>query len=193
MFDDINKLEKEIENFRNNILASSELVAGIEDLSEQNKRQQELIERVANEYQTTVREITERTLESIKLIESESFEATKDFTMETTRETVSQITSKISDTNARFIEVIEESTARVENANKTFVANVSTIQKKLDDSQDELHAKYKGFIERIETINFDNIIQACSDVRKTVNSKTTILLGGMVVIIVLQIVSLFIK
>lgn len=41
MFKDIAQMEKEIEEFRNNIVASSELIKGIEDLTEATKKQKE--------------------------------------------------------------------------------------------------------------------------------------------------------
>lgn len=41
MFEDIAQMEKEIEEFRSNIIASSELVRGIEDLTESIKQQKE--------------------------------------------------------------------------------------------------------------------------------------------------------
>ena len=41
MFEDIAQMEKEIEEFRNNIVASSELIKGITELTEATKKQKE--------------------------------------------------------------------------------------------------------------------------------------------------------
>ena len=244
MFEDISKMEEEVKVFRQNVLASSQLVEGISSLVEETQKQQALMKEVSTDYQNSIQSIADKTIEKIEKLETETIEKLSNdsakLQMEIadrdakaveelkTRvsESLSEAISQISATNKAYVdemseteasikaiqeeitrrdaEVISEMKAKVnenlseavnqiEKANKAYVDEMTNTDASIKAMQSELTEKYKQFSSRMDSVKIDEMQKTCSDLKKSVELKTTLAIVGVIVVIVLEIVQLILK
>ena len=244
MFEDISKMEEEVKVFRQNVLASSQLVEGISSLVEETQKQQALMKEVSTDYQNSIQSIADKTIEKIEKLETETIEKLSNdsakLQMEIadrdakaveelkTRvsESLSEAISQISATNKAYVdemseteasikaiqeeitrrdaEVISEMKAKVnENlseavdqiakTNKAYVDELTNTDASIKAMQSELTEKYKQFSSRMDSVKIDEMQKTCSDLKKSVELKTTLAIVGVIVVIVLEIVQLILK
>ena len=72
-------------------------------------------------------------------------------------------------------------------------AAIGPALKRMDELERELTSKYADFIAKLEASNMDKIFTMCEDIKKAVNSKFTILLGGVGLSIILSVIALIMK
>ncbi len=171
MFDDISKLEEEVKVFRQNILASSQLVEGIDNLVEDVQKQQELMKQVSNDYQNAMRSIADKTIENIERLESDSSREIKGIVESETSNAVQQIS----------------------NANQAYVNALANADASINAATADLSEKYKQFSDRMESVQFDEVLKTCSDLKKSIELKTNLAIVGIIIVIALEIIQLVIR
>ena len=171
MFEDISKMEEEIKVFRQNILASSQLVESLNSIVRESQNQQSLMRQVSTDYQNEIKSISNTTIETIENMESKTIEEMKSMV----NESLSMTVQHLSQTNQFYIDEM----------NKTD-ASIKEMQINMSD-------KYSQFLRRMENINIDELTKTCSELKKNLELRTTLAIIGVIVVIVLEIILLFVK
>lgn len=251
MFEDIEKMEQEINEFRQNILASTQLVEGISKLIEENRKQQALIQQVSADYQNSVKSITDNAIANIEKLEIETVESIKKESSETkaeiirndnennnelktlVNESMSETAKQISDSNKAYVdelvrtdaslkavkeafsdkcnEIINndnenikelktlmsdrltEAANQIVDANKTYVDELAHTDASMKAMQNELTDKYTEFTKRMDNARVDEMLNTCTELKKSLELKTTLVVVGVVLLIILEVAQFFIK
>ena len=169
MFEDINEMEKEIKKFRENVLASSQLIEGMNLLIEESRNQQALMQQVSTDYQETIKEIAEHTIAKIEKLETKNTQKIKNSVESELSEAVLQIT----ETNQTYIDALTNTDAWI-----------SAIRNDLSD-------KYAQFSSKMERVRIDKLIKTCTDLKKSMELKSNFIIFLVLAILVLEIVKIF--
>ena len=171
MFEDINKMEEEIKEFRQNVLASSQLVEGINNLVTETQNQQALMRQVSSDYQNTIQGITDGAIGRIEQMESDS----------------------IAEMKLMVSKNISDAATQISVANKEYIDELNKADELIKSMQADLSDKYNQYSDRMEGVNLQELEKTCSELKKSLELKTTIAIAGVIVVIVLEIVQPFIK
>ena len=240
MFEDIEKMEQEIKDFRQNILASSQLVDGMSSIVKESQAQQALMRQVSTEYQSAIKSITEGTIQKIESLEASSITEMKamieacmtdaiqqisvankayideldnsnasvklvhaelsksQIAMQTVFEqTINRIEGLETENTKQIKSIVEtalsEAEKRIYEANKPYIDELAKTDASMKALQTDLTEKYSQFSTQIENARTDELIKTCSDMRKSLELKTTLTIIGVIVVIVLEIVQIFVK
>lgn len=239
MFQNIEELEKQVKEFQKNILASSEFIKAIQNLTSIVESQQTEFDKdskdmlsaietytkyVKEQTDLLIKSITEQTSkeaddfaksndELIAKVKANSEELTK-FVADKITEKAKEVTDANSDLikgfESRFVEyekslgllfdrVKADNVKISEDAIVAFRTINQEYGKKLDDESallkelvSKLEVKYNEFIQKLENTNVDRLFVELQDMKKTINSKFTLLFASVGIAIALIIVSFFI-
>ena len=72
------------------------------------------------------------------------------------------------------------------------LAQLSNTEKQVVELSQQLEAKYNAFVTKLEATNMDQLYKYCQDMNKSINTKLSIVLGGVAVAVIVSISSLFI-
>lgn len=218
MFDDIKQLEKEVQEFRDNILASKELVSSLDRIVAATQAQQEEFAKASaallDQMKALPADIDKRSASAMADIQ-ERIEAQQGNFEKKSQALVKQIEAIPSDLDQRNSAVMASIEKRIseqqdgfEKSSQTLVnqmraipadldqrntAAIGSALKRMDELERDLTSKYADFIAKLEASNMDKIFTMCEDIKKTVNSKLTILLGGVGLSIILSVIALIMK
>lgn len=239
MFEDIEQLEKEVQEFRQNMLGSTALLKSLDaivaalmaqtaELSAksaemagkmdsqstaiQNKTDDTLQKLVANLADCVVelRKMTDGAVERLSAENKanltntttqilstqkayiETLQATERALHECKEELQRQTTAVVDRLCAENKQNLADTVAQFLAAQKEYTDTLRATENAIQACSLELSKKHSEFLERLEKTNIDQIYQACVDMRKSVESKLTILLAGVGVAVILTIVGLFI-
>ena len=167
MFDDIEALEKEVESFRKNILASQELVSGIDKMIAAQKEQS-----------TAYSKSYEDVLKKLK---------------DTVEQQNSNAEALLSELSKKNETTINAAVTQLTEAQKEYIARLGEVEKSLKDGEAELTSKYQQFVTKLESTNLDQIYSSVQDLKKSINTKLTLLLSGVGVSVILAIVAIILK
>lgn len=167
MFEDITQMEKEIETFRSNIIASSELVESIANLTEAIKEQEE-------SFTSSSKTIIKKLSDSQKAFDSKSEEQLKQYANLSNR-TVEEIKNNLSSLQ----------TAHAEKLHQTEEVIISY--------QKEAESKYSDFVKKLEETNVDQIYKEVQDLKKSIQTKFMILMAGTGAAVIAAIISIIIR
>ncbi|WP_294411280.1 hypothetical protein [uncultured Ruminococcus sp.] len=218
MFDDINQIEKEIEEFRNNILASSNLVKGISDLLEVVKNQSnsfssssnQLIEKLDNciKQFKDDHDASLQTLSSNNSIEIEKLhknlvsdmnnwvsdlDKIKDTIVQCEAATIQKNDEQIKKYVSETDNIIEKTKSLLLSHQDLYFEKLRLTEETIKEYQKTTQNQYNGFIERLGTTNVDQIINEVHDLKKDIQTKFAFLMAGVGAAIVLSIISIIIK
>lgn len=188
MFEDIEQLEKEVQEFRKNILGSAALLKSLDTIVAALKAQ--------------TAELSAKSAEMAGKMDSQSTAIQKK-----TDDTLQKLVANLTDCAAELRKVTDGAVDRLSTENKENLTNtaaqilatqkeyIETLQateKAIQACSSELGKKHGEFLDRLEKTNIDQIYQVCVDMKKSVETKLTILMAGVGVAIILAIVGLFI-
>ena len=175
MFENIAQIEKEVQEFRTNILASKELLQHLEDLTEAvNKEHEALVEKMVDLQASVERHTTDNTQ----------------------RVSVS-VDSLLKGHEKAADDLATEIHATVENLRQGNAENLSRLQAAVSAATDKnsealraISQKYEDFLAKIESSNLEHIYEYCSKLEHSINQKFMILGVGIGVTAVLAILSI---
>ncbi len=72
------------------------------------------------------------------------------------------------------------------------LAQLSDTEKRVVDLSQQLEAKYDAFVAKLEATNMEQLYKYCQDMNKSINTKLSLVLGGVAVAVIISIISLFI-
>lgn len=239
MFQNIEELEKQVKEFQKNILASSEFIKGVQNLTNMVESQQTQFDKDSKDMlsaiETYTKYVKEQTDLLIKSITEQTSKEADEFAKsnneliakvkasseELTKFVADQVSAKskeITDANSDIIKGIESRFVEYEKSlgllfdrvkadnvkiSEDAIAAFRTINqeygKKLDDESallkdliSKLEVKYNDFIQKLENTNVDRLFVELQEMKKSINSKFTLIFAGVGVTIVLTIISFFI-
>ena len=218
MFEDIAQLEKEIDLFRKNILASSELVEGIKSLTETTNKQKEAfssstedllksietsVERITNDHKSTVKKLCKSNDEAIEDLQKNlttDFQA-KILELEKIKSSIEENESKSAERTEDQIQTyVKESERLIEEMKSVLNAQQTAYAEKLSKTEETIRGyqadtekKYNDFVQRLESTNVDQIYKEVQSLKRSIQTKSAVLMGGVGVSIVLVILSFLLK
>ncbi|MGM9773093.1 MAG: hypothetical protein ACI3YU_10695 [Segatella copri] len=188
MFEDIEQLEKEVQDFRKNMLGSAALLKSLDAIVAALKAQTaELSAKSAEmagkmDFQSTaIQNKTDNTLQ--KLV------ANLTDCVAELRKVTDRAVEQLSAENK---ENLANTTTQILSTQKAYIETLQATEKAIQACSAELSKKHGEFLDRLEKTNINQIYRACVDMRKAVETKLTILMAGVGVAIILAIVGLFI-
>ena len=204
MFSDIQQLEKEIALFRKNVLASNELLQGIEAVAQAVKEQTEHQKIAASKMEKTATEQSEemisltsstakRLLDQCKAYAAE-LESTVSSAISQSKEQnlslLAEAVQKFNRVGERYMASLEAVKTATEAAQGQYLATLSETVSTLRSTEEKLTSTYEAFLRRLESTNVDQIFKTCQEMKKSVELKLWILIGGVGVTAVLSLLSL---
>ena len=218
MFEDITQMEKEIETFRNNIIASSELIEGIADLTEATKSQKNSLEKSTQSLISKLDDCIKQfkvdhdeslhTLSSNNSAEIEkmqqtiasdmqkwisSIELIKEAIQSNEDTTIKKNNEQIKSFESESERIIEDMKSAISTLQGIYIDNLKQTENAIHTYQNDAESKYNSFVQRMETTNVDQIYKEVQELKKSVQTKFTMEMVGIGVAIVAAILSIIIK
>lgn len=204
MFEDITQMEKEIETFRNNIIASSELVEGIANLTEAAKSQKDSLDNstrsLINKLDECIRQFKADHDESLQTLSSNNSaeieklqqtiaadmqkwisgievikEAIKSNEETTIKKNDEQIQSFVSATER----IIEDMKSTISALQDGYISSLKQAENAINTYQNDAENKYNSFVQRMESTNVDQIFKEVRDLKKSMHTKFIIEMVGI--------------
>ena len=200
MFKDIETLEKEIQTFHKNILASKELLGAMEGLLDTLKQQNKSIDLLTKEQQekmdthlSSLKSLTRATAEDV----AEKCRQTEEALTQSAKALQSEIKAQnkvlLEETAQSITQICREYTQALKTAKEEHINTLNKLEKELKSTKEELHTTYLAFLERLEKTNVDQIFKTCKEMQKSLEQKLWIVAGGVGVSVLLTLLSLFIR
>lgn len=188
MFDDIEQLEKEVQEFRQNMLGSTALLKSLDAIVLALKAQ-------TTEFTTKSNEMTGKLDAQATAIQNKA-DDTLDKLVTNLTNCIAEI-RKVSNEAADRLSAenkanLANTTTQIQSTQKEYIAALEATDRAVQAYTTELNKKHGEFLDRLETTNIDQIYQGCMDMKKSMESKFTILMAGVGVAVVLAVVGLFI-
>lgn len=167
MFEDITQMEKEIETFRSNIIASSELVESITNLTDAVKQQEE-------SFNSSSKAIIKSLTDSEKEFDSKSEEQIKQY-KDISKQTIEEMKSNLSSLQTSYADKLHQT------------------EEIIISYQKEAESKYSDFVKKLEETNVDQIYKEVQDLKKSIQTKFMILMAGTGAAVIAAIISIIIR
>ena len=218
MFEDITQMEKEIETFRKNIVASSELVKGITDLTEATKQQRDSFT-VSSD--TLVKKLDacilqfkadhDESLQKLKNIDAAAIEELQQSITTDMQEWISnleKVKAAIEFCEASATQKSDEQIKAFTNEGGRLIYEMQTtislqqtayseklyqMEEIIRGYQAEVESKYKSFVQQLESTDVDQIFKEVQDLKKSIQTKFVLLLTGVGMAVLTTILSIIFK
>ena len=175
MIENIEQLEKEIEEFQKNILASTQLV--------------EVLQRTNKTIQQQQKSFDADTKALLKKYD-EQLKQTTDQLRAHSDESVAQLTKELTDTQGK---ILSDAVHEIAASNEYVSAQLQENTKLITDAQASLQGKYTSFMETLEETNISQLFSSVQELKASLNKKLTPLYVGVGLTLALSIASFFIK
>ncbi len=218
MFEDIAQMEKEIETFRKNIAASSELINGIAELTEATKKQKEsfksssealvekldaCIDQFKADHNNALQSLESKNAAVIDELKQTIAANMKDWLLqlETAKTAIEDCKATIAKTSDEQIKnfsdecgrIISEMQSDLASQQSAYLTKLEETDKVISGYQTEAENKYNSFVQRLEATNVDQIFKEVQELKKSIQTKFIILMAGVGAAVVAAIVSIVIK
>ncbi len=158
MFDDVEQLEREIQAFRENMLASSNLIRVLENLVKENERQN-----------TNLSANIENCTHDVKI---------------TSKDTLQKIDSKLDSCVKHLTQIIQENSKNNEDrlvnavkelreSQKSSTQAIRDLSAQIIQSNTELSSKCDNVLEKLNSTNIEKIYNVCNDMKKQFENQLT--------------------
>jgi len=225
MFESVEQLEKEVDAFHKNILASTELVKGIEEIIATTKAQKDEYAAASSalllKLDSDAKKLNKSNEEALAKLNKENssvieaFKTNSDDLLnriaevpdsiekknETLLNSIKQCTEDLKSSSNKVIaqlktdnaNIIDEAVKSINAEQKAYLEKLEATDKSIQKCEAELSSKYNEFLIKLQSTNIDQIFKTCQDLKKSVNTKLTLLSVGIGISIALMIVSFFVK
>ena len=207
MFTDIEQLEKEIQTFRKNVIASNDLVRAIEGLlkavevhTENHQTATEQLKEKMESHTASLKSLTRLAAEDMEEKCRQNGEALLKIAKATLSEGGEQNKILLEQSAKQFelalrgyISTLETTQATLIQAKEAYISQQKEVQAALKQTETGLCTTYAAFLERLEKTNVDQMFQTCKEMKKSLELKLWIVAGGVGLSVLLTVISLFIK
>ena len=166
MFEDISKMEEEVKVFRQNVLASSQLVEGISSLVEETQKQQALMKEVSTDYQNSIQSIADKTIEKIEKLETETIEKLSNDSAKLQMEIADRDAKAVDELKTRVSESISEAISQISATNKAYVDEMSKTETSIKTIQEEIARRDAEVISEMKAKVNENLSEAVNQIEK---------------------------
>ena len=166
MLGSIEELEKEIEQFQNNMMASGEMVTSLKQMLEQIKNQNESFEQKSSALISRIDALP-------TAIDNANSASNSRIKADVSNELGQAVQSFTNEQN-RYLQGLEQT------------------YKAIKSAEGKLEVSYEGFLSTLEKTNIANLYEQNQQLKEALNKRTTILMVISAVSIVIGIVGLFI-
>lgn len=174
MFDNIAQLEREIQEFQTNILASKELLQCLNDLMDAVKREREEL----TESMTNLQSSVER------------------HTSDNTRKVSASVDSLSENHKQAVAELVAEIHTAVEDLQRKNDADFSRLQATIASAAEagtenlrDVSQKYDEFLVKLDSSKLEHVYEYCTKLERSINQKFILLGVGVMVTAVLALIS----
>lgn len=175
MFDNIAQIEKEVQEFRTNILASKELLQHLEDLTGAVNKEHEVLVKEMTDLQASVERHTTDNTQRVS--------ASVDSLLKGHEKAADNLATEIHATVENLRQGNAEDLSRLQ-------AEVSAAANKNLENLRAVSKKYDDFLVKIESSNLEHIYEYCVKLERSINQKFMVLGVGIGVTAVLAILSI---
>lgn len=189
MFENISALEREVETFQKNMLASNELVQSLRLIAEESKAQTAAFKQASDQ-------MGQRIDGAMKEIEAHGAERAMSAMKELRQiqeENRIQMQEALQQSDARMNQRIDRVLAAIEESKAACEARASDEENKNSARQREQEEKYEAVIAKLDALRQDEALEICKKTHRSMNAKFWILLGGMIIILALTLYSYLVK
>ena len=158
MFEDIAQMEKEIETFRKNIAASSELVEGISQLTEATKQREE-------SFSASTDSLIKRIDACILQIKEDHASALQALNNENSSTINTLQKNLLSEQSSRLAE-LERIKSELENMQASYAEKLTQTELIIKEYQKNAEQQYNDFVHRLETTNVDQIFKEVQELKQ---------------------------
>ena len=218
MFEDIAQMEKEIEEFRNNILASSELIKGITELTEATKQQrasfQASSEALVKQLDACITQFKINHNDALQALGSSNAVAMENLHQSITTDMKGWIAAlesiktaiesceaaanqktdeqvkRFSDESDRILSEMQSSLATQQ---ASFLEKLNETENVIRGYQSEAEKKYNSFLQQLENTNANQIFREVQELKKSMQVKFAVLMAGVGAAVVAAILSIVIN
>ena len=185
MFEDVAQMEKEIETFRKNIAASSELVEAVSQLTDTTKHQEE-------SFCASADKLLKRMDDCVSQIRNDH-EAALHALSSNNDATIASLQKNMSSEQVARLQELELLKTDLEKMLASYTDGLHKTEQAIHDYQTEAEKTYGDFVHRLESTNVDQIFREVQDLKRALQTKFIILLSGMGLATAVAVSSLFIK
>lgn len=200
MFENIEQLEKQVEEFQQNILSSTEFLKGIENLTTIIKKQQIDFDTNSKELLKEMEENNKRLEESLSehiAVEFEKLGKNNETLVSNLKQSIKEYEGKMSklldDANRKNVELSEKTILEIKDINQQYAEKLETESQLIKEMTGQLENKYELFVKKLESTNVDQLFVSFQDMKKSLETKMLIIIVGVVISIITVIFSIFIK
>ncbi len=218
MFEDVAQMEKEIETFRRNVVASSELVEGISRLTETAKQQMESFSASADDIikklDSCINEIKADHLSALQTLSDNNSaaitglqeKASADLqaklseiekirsSIESCRtETVKKADEQLRQLSEESERLITELTHELSAQQDAYSEKLQRTEQTINGYQTDAEIKYNEFIRRLETTNVDQMFKEVQDLKQSFKTRFLIIMGGIGITLVAALLGIILK
>jgi len=207
MFENIEQLEKEVEEFQQNILTSAEFIKKMDGIiatvtaqeRSYTARSSELTSKIdsyadtihASQAEALIKLITEFKKSVSELIEVAN-------TVNSSLQAQSEaFTSRYEDFLHSMSELnqtqLSHTAELISTSQKEYLRRIEETDVSIKHCESELIRKYEDFLAKLESTNVDQMFKVCQEIKKSMDTKILILSIGLGASILLMVVSLFIR
>ena len=183
MLGTIEELEKEIEEFQNNMAASGELTLLLRQTIDLIKAQNSSFETESGALLSKL-DALPGTIEQENASSNETIRKNVDDAMQRTVDAFSQEQN-------RYVSTLEKVENQISAEQKQYVETLKAVDAKLDKCQGELVSKYEEFLKTLEDTNLANLRAETQMLRSDLNKKTTVLTVISVISVLIGIAGFF--
>lgn len=218
MFEDVAQMEKEIETFRKNVVASSQLVDGIAELTEATQRHKETysaatanllkkvdacVAEIKADHESALRTLTRKNDTAINTLQQNmsteqqtriaEMQQIKDALVSCQTEATKKADEQIRQLTSECERLISEMNTTLETQQTAHAEKLQQTEQLIHGYQSEAEKKYNEFVNRLDSTNVDQIFMEVQGLRQSIQTKFLILMGSISVTLIAAILSLVLK
>jgi hypothetical protein len=185
MFEDIAQMEKEIETFRKNVVASSELVEGIIQLTEATNQQKEAVAKatdsLGSEVESCVAQIKEDHATALRALNDEN------------KSVISALQENLSAEQASRLAELDRLKNELQKMQASYVEKLNQTDHAIQEYQRNAEIQYSDFVRRLQTTNVDQIFREVQELKQSMKAKFLLLMGGIGLTLIATILNFVLK
>lgn len=195
MLGSFEELEQDIEKFKNNVMASSELIESLNDVTDVIKKQTTTLDQqteAVNQVITSVPEKVKRTSTEAteKIIaKNNEIQIILEKLPTEVRKSLEQYKTAVTEANEAYL---KECSDVLERKQQEYISQLEKTKTEVEDCKVQIDSAYKGFLQKIQETDLYGIKKSVIDMNQDLSKKVNILIGITAIAVIVAIVGIFI-
>lgn len=195
MLSNFEELEQDIEKFKNNVMASSELIERLNDVTDVIKKQTitvnqqtEAVNKVIISVPEKVEKISTESTEKIVAKNNEIQAILEKLPIEV-KESLEQYKIAVTEANEAYL---KECSDTLERKQQEYISQLEKTKTELENCKVQIDSTYKGFLQKMQETDLCGIKKSVIDMKQDVSKRINILIGITAIVVIVAIVGIFI-